>query len=248
MQVFKDHFSAQAADYARFRPRYPAALFALLAAQAPGRALAWDCATGNGQVAEGLAPHFAAVLATDASASQVAQAPRLANVAFRVEPAEQSSLEDGSVDLVTVGQALHWFDLGRFYAEVRRVAPPGALLAAWCYNRLSCDPAVDRVVLHYYREVVGPWWPADRAKVEGGYRDLPFPFEAVAAPELALEAEWDLAELTGYLGTWSATQRFRDDRGRDPRDEIAADLAQVWGSPERRRRIEWPLHFRIGRV
>ncbi len=248
LNSFKDHFSAQAADYVRFRPRYPAALFAYLAEQAPGRRLAWDCATGNGQVAEGLAAHFDAVVATDASASQVAQAPRLANVAFRVEPAEASSLADASVDLVTVGQALHWFGLDRFYAELRRVGRPGALVAAWCYSLLCCDPEVDRVLLRYYREVVGPYWPADRAKVESGYRELPFPFAPVAAPELALEADWDLAELTGYLGTWSAAQRYREARGRDPREEIAASLAQAWGSPGRKRRIEWPLHFRVGRT
>ncbi|HSD59906.1 MAG TPA: class I SAM-dependent methyltransferase [Burkholderiales bacterium] len=248
MNTFKDHFSAQAADYARYRPRYPAALFEFLASRAPYRRLAWDCATGNGQVAGGLAPHFQAVMATDASASQIAQAARLPNVEFRVEPAESSSLADASVDLVTVGQALHWFDLEGFYAEVRRVARPGALVAAWCYNLLSCDPAVDRVVLHYYRDVVGPYWSADRVKVERGYRDLPFPFDPVNAPELGLEADWDLAEFTGYLGTWSAAQRYREARGADPREAIAAGLAAAWGSPGEKRRIEWPLHFRIGRA
>jgi len=248
LSTFKDHFSAQAADYARFRPRYPAALFEFLASRAPGCRLAWDCATGNGQVAEGLAPHFQSVVATDGSASQIAQAPRLSNVEFRVEPAESSSLADASVDLVTVGQALHWFDLEGFYAEVRRVARPGALVAAWCYNLLSCDPELDREVLHFYREVVGPYWTADRVKVERGYRDLPFPFAPVDAPELALEAEWDFNELIGYLGTWSAAQRYREARGADPREAIAADLAAAWGSPGGKRRIEWPLHFRIGRV
>lgn len=246
--MFKDHFSAQAADYARYRPRYPAALFEFLASRSPGRMLAWDCATGNGQVAEGLAPRFQAVVATDGSASQISQAPRLANVEFRVEPAESSSLADDSVDLVTVGQALHWFDLDRFYTEVRRVARPQALVAAWCYNLLSCDPDVDRVVVHYYRDVVGSYWTADRAKVERGYRDLPFPFEPVDAPELALEAEWDLSELAGYLGTWSSAQRYREALGRDPREEIEASLAAAWGSPGEKRHIEWPLHFRLGRA
>lgn len=248
MKTYKDHFSAQAADYARYRPHYPAELFRWLADAAPGRSLAWDCATGNGQVAAGLALHFSAVMASDASAEQLRQAPALPGVTYRVEPAERSTLGDASADLVTVGQALHWFDLERFYRETRRVLRPGGLVAAWCYNLLSCEPEVDRAVGRFYREVVGPYWPADRAKVEHGYRDLPFPFEPVAPPDLALHADWDLERLLGYLGTWSASQRYRAERGADPLQEIAEPLAAAWGSPERRRRIKWPLHFRVGTV
>jgi SAM-dependent methyltransferase len=248
LKTYKDHFSAQAADYARYRPHYPAELFRWLADAAPGRSLAWDCATGNGQVAAGLALHFSAVMASDASAEQLRQAPALPGVTYRVEPAERSTLGDASADLVTVGQALHWFDLERFYRETRRVLRPGGLVAAWCYNLLSCEPEVDRAVGRFYREVVGPYWPADRAKVEHGYRDLPFPFEPVAPPDLALHADWDLERLLGYLGTWSASQRYRAERGADPLQEIAEPLAAAWGSPERRRRIKWPLHFRVGTV
>jgi methyltransferase family protein len=245
---FKDHFSNRAADYARFRPRYPAALFDFLAKTAPARRLAWDCATGNGQVAQGLAVHFERVFASDASAEQIRQAPHLPNVEFRVETAEASSLSDASVDLVTVAQALHWLDLPRFYAELRRVACPGALVAVWCYSLLSCGPEIDEVVHHYYREVVGPYWPAERSVVERGYRDLPFPFDPVSAPALALEAELDLPEFVGYLGTWSSAERYRKALGREPTDAIATALAGAWGSPALKRRIQWPLHFRMGRT
>jgi SAM-dependent methyltransferase len=248
MPSYKDHFSAQAADYARYRPHYPAELFRWLAEAAPGRSLAWDCATGNGQVAAGLALHFAEVLATDASAEQLRHVPALPGVTYRVEPAEGSSLADGSADLVSVGQALHWFDLERFYGEVRRVLRPGGVVAAWCYNLLACEPAVDAVVGRFYRDVVGPCWPADRVKVEQGYRDLPFPFEALTPPDLALHADWDLEELLGYLGTWSASQRYRAERGADPLQEVAQPLAAAWGSPHTKRRIKWPLHFLVGRV
>jgi SAM-dependent methyltransferase len=248
MTGFRDHFSIRAADYARFRPQYPAALFEHLARVAPSRRLAWDCATGNGQVAKGLAPHFERVFASDASAEQLRHAPRLASVDFRMETAEASSLAEAGVDLVTVAQALHWLDLARFYAEVRRVARPNAVLAVWCYSLLSCEPGVDEVIQHYYRDVVGPYWPAERAVVEHGYRDLPFPFEPLPAPVLALEAEWDLPEFVGYLGTWSSAQCYRKSLGREPTDAIAAALAGAWGSAALKRRIQWPLHFRIGRL
>jgi len=248
VSAFQDHFSAKAAEYAKFRPRYPAGLFDFLGSQAPARRAAWDCATGSGQVAEGLSARFEKVYATDASAEQIRHAPPLANVSYRVEPAESSSLQDGSVDLVTVGQALHWLDLDRFYDEVRRVARPGALVVAWCYNLLSCGQDVDGVLVSYYRDVLGPYWPADRVKVESGYKDLPFPFSSLPMPQFALEVEWNLADLMGYLGTWSAAQRFRDAQGKDPREVIADRLAAAWLWSERKRRVTWALHFRIGRV
>ena len=62
-----DRFSTQAAAYARYRISYPAALYAWLLPQVPGRRRAWDCATGNGQVAAVLARHFEHVAATDLS-------------------------------------------------------------------------------------------------------------------------------------------------------------------------------------
>ena len=73
-----DHFSAHAQNYARFRPTYPTELFAWLASQSPGHRLAWDCGTGNGQAALGLADHFVHVHATDLSPQQLAQARALA--------------------------------------------------------------------------------------------------------------------------------------------------------------------------
>ena len=248
MSAFQDHFSAKAAEYAKFRPRYPAGLFDFLGAQAPARRAAWDCATGSGQVAEGLSPRFEKVYATDASAEQVRHAPPLANISYRVEPAESSSLPDRSVDLVTVGQALHWLDPDRFYDEVRRVARPGALVVAWCYNLLSCDAGVDRVIQEFYRDVVGPYWPPERALVERGYQDLPFPFAPAEVPDFSLEAHWNLAQLLGYLSTWSASAAYRRARGEGPTDVIAGALTAAWGLPADCRRIKWPLHFLAGRV
>ncbi len=245
--AFKDHFSAGASGYARYRPRYPEALFAYLASICPEQELAWDCGTGNGQAALGLAAHFARVVATDASADQLAQAPMHPRVAYRVAPATQSALADGVADLVTVAQALHWFDLDGFYAEVQRVLKPGGVLAAWTYNKLRASPAVDAVIARFYADVVGPYWPPERRYVQAAYRTLAFPFEEIDAPAFHIDHRWRLADLLGYLGTWSATQRYRQAGGADPIDEVRDELARAWGAPEAPRNVRWRLHLRVGR-
>lgn len=245
--TFQDHFSALAADYASFRPHYPEVLFAWLAQQAPARNLAWDCATGSGQAALGLAAHFARVIATDASAEQIANARRNPRVDYAVAPAEDSGLAAQSVDLITVAQALHWFDLERFYAEVRRVLRPGGVLAVWTYNVLRTDNnAVNALVDHLYSEVLGPWWPLERRLVENGYRDLPFPFAELATPSFAMRTEWALPHLLGYLRTWSAVKRYREACGTDPVATIADALTAAAGACDRLR-VEWPLALRVGR-
>lgn len=239
--LFKDHFSARPSDYARYRPRYPAALFDWLAAQAPGAALAWDVATGSGQAAAELAPRFDRVIATDASAAQLASADPRPGVEYRREPAERSSLGGGSADLVTVAQALHWFDHGAFFAEAARVLRPAGVLAVWCYEVFATAPAVDAVVHRFYHDTVGPYWPPERRWIETGYADLVLPFPRIEAPPFELAAEWTLDELTGYLGTWSAVARYREARGDDPLPAVREALAAVWGDPAAPRRVSWPL-------
>lgn len=246
---FRDHFSGHADAYARFRPVYPPRLFAWLASVAPGHERAWDCATGNGQAARGLAPHFREVVATDASAEQLRSAAPHPGVVFRVAAAESSGLEDASVDLVTVAQALHWFDLPRFFAEAARTLRPGGVVAAWCYVQVAVSAEVDAVVARLYGETVGPFWPPERALVEDGYRSLalPPPFVEVDAPELAMEARWTLSELLGYLGTWSAAQRYRRATGRDAVVEVSPELGAAWGPAGEVRTVRWPLQLRAAR-
>jgi len=244
---FPDHFSAVAAAYAEFRPRYPEAVFDLLADLAPARRLAWDCATGNGQAAGPLAARFERVVATDASGEQLAQAAPRANIEYRVARAEASGLPDACADLVTVAQALHWFDVEAFHAEAERVLVPGGVLAEWSYGTPSAEPPVDAPLGVFYAQTVGPYWPPTRVLVDAGYRDIPFPFARLPVPDLALQADLSLRELLGYVDTWSAVQRFRAANGSDPLPAFANELAAVWGPPERRRHIRWPLTLRVGR-
>jgi SAM-dependent methyltransferase len=242
---FKDHFSKQAADYAKFRPRYPQKLFDYLGSIAPSRQFAWDCGTGNGQAAVGLASVFDRVIATDASEKQIANAQSRKLVDYRVAPAENSGIQSETLDLIMVAQALHWFDLGRFYAEARRVLKPDGILAASAYNLLRVEPVIDEVVNRYYYEVVGPFWPAERKLVEQ-FADLPFPFREIGPPKFEMTAQWNLDHLLGYLQTWSSTQRFIAAKGTDPLEQIIDELRTAWGDSQQTRNVTWPLVLRIG--
>jgi SAM-dependent methyltransferase len=248
VRPFSDHFSGLSAAYAVHRPGYPPGLFDALAELPRGRARAWDCATGSGQAALGLARHFDRVLATDASAAQVRAAAAHPRVCYGVAQAEAVPFRSGAFDLIAVAQALHWLELPEFYAEARRLLAPGGAVAVWTYGRQRVDDgAIDAAVNHYYDQVVGPYWPPERRWVETGYRTLRFPFteEPLTAPPMT--ATWTLDELLGYVGTWSATARCRSATGVDPLPALAEQLAPHWGGRAARRRIEWPLSVRAGR-
>ncbi|MBX6331658.1 MAG: class I SAM-dependent methyltransferase [Gemmatimonadaceae bacterium] len=244
---FKDHFSGHAAAYAGHRPRYPAALFEYLASVAPGRARALDCATGNGQAAVGLAAYFDAVIATDASAQQIAHAEPHPRVVYRVARAEDSAVDTHSVDLVTIAQALHWLDHAAFYAEVRRVLRPGGVLAAWCYMHMEIAPEVDAVVRSYYEDTVGGDWPPERRLIEEGYRTIPFPFTELEPPPFAMTTQWTRQQVMGYLSTWSATRAYQARTGRDPLPDVERALAAHWPDAHEARLVRWPLALRVGR-
>jgi SAM-dependent methyltransferase len=248
MKPYADHFSRVASAYATCRPAYPPQLFSYISELPARHELAWDCAAGSGQATLPLTGRFRRVLATDVSAAMLERAPRHPSVEYRVSLAEDSGLADSSADLVTVAQALHWLDIEPFYAEVERVLAPGGVLAVWSYaSQLLGDDALDARLTRFYTEVVGPYWPAGRRHVETGYRTLPFPYVELEAPAFAMEEHWTLQQLLGYLGTWSATQRFREAQGYDPVAQLAGELAGSWGDPASARLIRWPLSLRVGR-
>ena len=245
--TFEDHFSGHSGRYAQSRPQYPDEIYAYLASIAPSRSLAWDCGTGNGQAAIGLAKHFDRVYATDASAEQILHAYPHEKVSYHAEPAENVSLAASTVDLVTVAVAIHWFNFDEFYREVKRVLKPEGILAAWTYNLTEISPEIDALISHYYRDVVGPYWPERIRYLEERYETLPFPFEEISPPPFRMEIEWDLIQLASFLDSWSATQRYKAQNGQHPLELIWDRLARLWGDEKETRLVRWPLHFRIGR-
>ncbi|HSD74100.1 MAG TPA: class I SAM-dependent methyltransferase [Steroidobacteraceae bacterium] len=247
--TFKDHFSRQSNHYAIHRPGYPAELYAWLAQHAPAHERVWDCATGNGQAAIGLVKHFAHVVASDGSAAQIRNRLVHARIAYLVALAEAAPLADRCCDLVTVAQSVHWFELDRFYAEVRRVLRPGGMVAVWTYTFFSTTPAVDAVLSDFYENVVGRYWPPERRLVEAAYRTLPFPFSEIPAPEFRFECGWTLEHILGYLASWSAVQRFKQAEGHDPLTALRPAVERAWGGPpDEVRTAVWPIHVRAGRV
>lgn len=243
---FPDHFSAIAARYAAYRPRYPAALVDALADRADTAGVAWDVGCGSGQLSVALAGRFARVIATDPAQAQLDQAIPHPRVEYRCVPAEDSGLPDASVSLVVAAQAAHWFDWPRFVAEAGRVAAPGALIALVSYGNLVIEGAAGAELDHFHHVVAGPYWPPERRHVEDGYRELVLPWPAVPAPELAMTAEWTRDEVVGYVSSWSATARLVEREGPGPFDAFRAALAAAWPDGERRL-VRWPLTVRLAR-
>lgn len=242
------HFEEGGAGYARHRPTYPPALAAALAALAAGRGHALDLGCGNGQLTVLLADHFDRVTATDISADQIAHAEPRPNIDYRVEPAEASALPDGSVDLIVAAQAAHWFDLPRFYAEMRRLAAPGAALALVSYGVPElAGPAGERFRRFYWGDI-HPFWPEGRAHVEQGYASLDFPFAELSIPPLVIERDWSLAALAGYVGTWSAVKAAAKAGRGDIAETALAEIAALWGDPATEYRISWPITGRFARL
>ncbi len=244
---FEDHFSKQSQTYAQYRPKYPEEIYAYLASLAPERSLAWDCGTGNGQAAVGLANYFDKVFATDASAEQISRAYPHPKVDYHTEPAEHISLPDSSADLVTVAVAIHWFNFDEFYREVMRVLKPNGILAAWTYNLTEISPEIDAIIKDYYFNTLNGFWPNRIRYLEEGYKTIPFPFEEITPPPFEMKANWTLDQFAGFLNSWSATQRYQEQKGRHPLEDVWGDLVSAWGNEKETRVVHWPLHFRIGK-
>ena len=247
--TFKDHFSQRAALYAVGRPRYPESLFRYLASVTAAHELAIDCGTGNGQAAVGLAQHFTRVVGIDPSSAQIDKATPRANIEYRTAPAEHTGAQAHSADLVTAAQALHWFDAPAFFDEATRLLKPDGVIAVWGYG----DPVLDtphlQDLLHTFNRVkLEAYWFAERQLLLDGYRTIDFPFVELTPPTFELRASWTMAELLGYLRTWSSAARYVEQHGVDPVSELEASLASEWGDPRTARLVRWPLHLRAGKL
>lgn len=243
----KDYFSSHASLYAAFRPTYPDTLYNFIFKHVQKKGKAWDCATGNGQVASYLAHHFKEVYATDLSQQQLNNSIPAANIYYSKSPAEITSFPDHNFDLITVGQALHWFNQESFFNEVKRVGKPQSIVAIWGYERCVVNPETDILFTDFYQNVVGPYWDPARKIVENQYKDVAFPFEEIPSPKFKIMVEWTLEHYVGYLISWSATQKYIQAKGSDPLPELIEKLKKHW-EPDMIRAVTFPVFLRMGKI
>lgn len=247
MKESKDNFSAQSGIYAAHRPGYPPALFDWLFSQCTDFHAAWDCATGNGQAAINIAPRFEIIYATDLSIKQLENSVKADNIDYRVEKAELSTLPDNSVNLITVAQALHWFDHEAFFKEVERVACDNALFAAWGYDLLSVDNGdINKILRHFHDDITGPYWDSERKHVDEHYLNIHIPFEVIDCPLYSYKVGWQVERLIGYLNTWSSVQHYIKVHGNNPVELISEQLRALWGDSERE--VSFPIFMKAARI
>jgi SAM-dependent methyltransferase len=246
MSDFKDNFSKLSEVYVKYRPAAPAELFAYLRSLTSAHELALDCGTGNGQAAVQLAEYYETVVATDPSAEQIRHAAQHQRVSYRIEKAENPVLEKGSADIVTVSQALHWFEFDPFFAEVRRVLKPGGIFAAWAYPLPVISPELDRKIRYFHEEIVGPFWQYENRMIDKAYAAISFPFPLIETPEFSIRKQFTFEDLVGLLYTWSAVLKYREYHGTDPVAAIEPELRQLWGDI-RQREVVWHIILKVGR-
>lgn len=243
----KDNFSAQSSKYAKFRPKYPSELYQFLLNLVYQKDCAWDCATGNGQVAVELTSFFTEVYATDMSSKQLSEAPQLPNIQYKVERAEHTDFENQMFDLITVAQAIHWFNFEDFFNEVRRVIKPQGIFAAFGYGLMKINPQVDTIVYHLYENILGSYWDVERKHIEDGYLHIPFPFQEIKSPTFEITANWNFDQLIGYLETWSSLQHYLRAHEKNPIEFVLDDLKNAWGN-ESIKAIQFPIILKTFRV
>ena len=243
----KDNFSAQAVLYAQYRPDYPPDLFEYIVSFISNKNTAWDCGTGNGQSAIALSKYFKKVIATDISPKQIDNAEKAHNIFYSIQPAEATNIKSNSVDLVTVAQAIHWFDFEKFYTEVKRVAAENAFIAMWGYSLLQIDEPIDQFIRNYHFNFLGNYWDAERKFVDDEYKNIPFPFEKINSPQFFIEKQWSLMELEGYLNTWSGLQKYIAANASNPVPDLLNSIKPLWGTEEKRK-IIFPVHLLLGAI
>ena len=243
----KDNFSTQSDKYAKYRPTYPSNLFEFLNSKIQDKHNAWDCGTGNGQVAYELAKTFDNVFATDISQSQIDNALQAANISYSLQPAEKTNFDNGLFDLIVVAQAIHWFDFDKFYTEVKRTAKDNALLSVVGYGKFEISEQIDNVIADFYNNVICKYWDKERKYIDDNYKTIPFPFDEIQTPNFVNTQYWTLEHLIGYLNTWSAVKHFIKQNGYNPIDKLQKDIEQLWGN-EQTKQVYFPLLLRIGRI
>ena len=246
---YTDHFAQRSSDYLQFRPGYPDALFDYLSSLLTTHEFAWDCATGNGQAAASLSRYFTFVIATDLNHAQLDVAIKKDNISYHAWPAEKTKIPSASIDLITIAQALHYFDFTHFYQEAKRVLKPDGVIAAWCYSLGSISPDLDKIIKKVYSDILGnTYWPKERRYVDEQYHTIPFPFTRLVSPQFYTEKAITLDELLGYLSTWTAVKEYERRNNANPLDLVKEEFKTAWGPPETKHIMRWPIHLLVGKV
>ncbi|MDX1428202.1 MAG: class I SAM-dependent methyltransferase [Salegentibacter mishustinae] len=241
----KDNFSSKSSSYAKYRPTYPQELYQFLKEKLHKTEKAWDCGTGNGQVAGALAKFFKEVQATDISQQQLDNAIRRPNIHYSVQTAEKTNFPDNSFDLISVAQAIHWFNFEAFYKEVARVLKPDGIIAVIGYSLFKSNPETDEVILKFFHDIVGPFWDEERKYLDEKYKTIPFPFKELESPVFEQEYEWTFNHLMGYLKTWSAVKHYEKANGENPVALIEEELKATFGA---KNKVVFPILFRLGKL
>ena len=243
----KDNFSLHSDKYAKYRPTYPLEFFNYLNSLVLNKKNAWDCGTGNGQVAFELSKTFDHVFATDISQSQIDNASKSDNISYSVQPAEKTNFKDQVFDLIIIAQAIHWFDFEKFYSEVRRTAGENALICVVGYGRIEISENIDSIVGNFYENIIGKYWDKERKYIDENYKTIPFPFQEIQTPNFINTIHWTLEQLIGYLNTWSAVKHFIKENCHNPIDKLRSELEQYW-EKEQLKEVRFPLLLRVGKI
>ncbi|KAM0749433.1 S-adenosyl-L-methionine-dependent methyltransferase [Meredithblackwellia eburnea MCA 4105] len=259
-----------AVQYAASRPYYPPALYHHVISAAtpfpsppPDRTLL-DLGCGPGLSTFSFLPHFARLIGLDPSPNMVNAANSILQekinagevhkheqVQFLVgvgEDLKAVGVEDDTVDLVVAGQAAHWFDTTKVYAELARVLKPGGSMVFWGYGEfyLPNHPKSSALIPPYSAGTLGPYWQQPgRSIVESLLVPLALPPSPTftsqtrsfflsdspsyvpPSPEtthpLLLTQNWSLKEIEGYLKTFSAAHTYDEKHG------DASDVGREFG-------------------
>ncbi|WP_286761165.1 class I SAM-dependent methyltransferase [Salegentibacter sp. UBA1130] len=241
----KDNFSTQSSSYARYRPAYPQELYEFLNEKLTATETAWDCGTGNGQVAGELADFFQKVEATDISKQQLENAVRKPTIHYSVQRAEETNFQDKTFDLITVAQAVHWFNFKTFYNEVERVLKPNGIIAIIGYSLFKSNLETDKLIHKFYKDIIGPFWDEERRYLDEKYQTIPFPFQEIETPAFQQEYQWSFDHLIGYLETWSAVKHYEKEKGVNPVNLIKNELKTAFGN---KNKIVFPILLRLGKL
>jgi ubiquinone/menaquinone biosynthesis C-methylase UbiE len=248
MKKIKDKFSDRSDFYKKYRPTYPQALYDEILKLTTGRNHCWDCGTGNGQVAIELEKYFNKVYATDISEKQLANADKRDNIIYKIERAEKTTFQDSQFDLITVAQAIHWFDLDGFFKEVKRVAANGGILCIWGYSLPRIDKSIDEIIDRFYKEIIGPYWNSDRKLVDNEYKSINFEFQEIKIiKQFSINLKWTLQEFEGYLNSWSGVHNYIKKNKDNPVNMMMEKLTEHWVE-NIRKELRFPIFMKIGRI